>query len=91
MKLHHTYFYHPDFVENNTAVIEHFENQEISMQKIQNALGRAERFIIPENSFETTLSMGIEAARGVLNESNISILDIDVIIFVTCRLFRRSN
>lgn len=83
MKLHHTYFYHPDFVEDNTAVIEHFERQEISMQKIQNALGRAERFIIPENSFETTLSMGIEAARGVLNESNISILDIDVIIFVS--------
>ena len=27
MKLHHTYFYHPDFVENNTAVIEHFERQ----------------------------------------------------------------
>lgn len=83
MKLHHTYFYHPDFVENNTAVIEHFERQEISMQKIQNALGRAERFIVPENSFETTLSMGIEAARGVLKESNISILDIDIIIFVS--------
>ncbi|WP_313000317.1 3-oxoacyl-ACP synthase III family protein [Chryseobacterium gleum] len=83
MRLHHTYFYHPDFVENNTAVIEHFERQEISMQKIQNALGRAERFIVPENSFETTLSMGIEAARGVLKESNISILDIDVIIFVS--------
>lgn len=83
MKLHHTYFYHPDFVENNTAVIEHFERQEISMQKIQNALGRAERFIVPENSFETTLSMGIEAARGVLKESNISILDMDIIIFVS--------
>lgn len=83
MKLHHTYFYHPDFVENNTAVIEHFERQEISMQKIQNALGRAERFIVPENSFETTLSMGIEAVRGVFNKSNISILDIDIIIFVS--------
>ncbi|MGR3857654.1 3-oxoacyl-[acyl-carrier-protein] synthase III C-terminal domain-containing protein [Chryseobacterium indologenes] len=83
MKLHHTYFYHPNFVENNTAVIEYFENQEISMQKIQNALGRAERFIVPENSFETTLSMGIEAAKGVFNKSNISILDIDIIIFVS--------
>jgi 3-oxoacyl-[acyl-carrier-protein] synthase-3 len=83
MRLYHTYFYHPDFVENNTAVIDHFEKQEISMQKIQNALGRAERFIVPENSFETTLSMGIEAVRGVLKESNISILDIDVIIFVS--------
>lgn len=83
MKLHHTYFYHPEFVENNASVIERFELQEISMQKIQNALGREDRFIVPENSFETTLSMGIEAARGVLNESNISILDIDIIIFVS--------
>lgn len=83
MKLHHTYFYHPEFVENNAAVIERFELQEISMQKIQNALGREDRFIVPENSFETTLSMAIEAGRGVLNESNISITDIDIIVFVT--------
>ncbi|MFS4473083.1 3-oxoacyl-[acyl-carrier-protein] synthase III C-terminal domain-containing protein [Chryseobacterium sp. T20] len=83
MKLHHTYFYHPEFVENNATVIERFELQEISMQKIQNALGREDRFIVAENSFETSLSMGIEAARGVLHESNISILDIDIIIFVS--------
>ena len=83
MKLHHKYFYHPEFVENNAAVIERFELQEISMQKIQTALGRKDRFIVPENSLETTLSMAIEAGRGVLNESNISILDIDIIAFVS--------
>lgn len=83
MKLHHTYFYHPENAETNQFVIEQFEQQNVSMQKIQNALGRNNRFVVTEESEETTLSMGIEAAKGVLRESNISILDIDMIVFVT--------
>lgn len=83
MKLHHTYFYHPEYLETNAAAIEYFEEQEISMQKIQNALGRANRYIIPENSKETSLSMAIEAAKGVLEESRLSVQDIDIIVFVT--------
>lgn len=83
MKLHHTYFYHPENAETNEFVIEQFEQQNVSMQKIQNALGRNNRFIIAEESEETTLSMGVEASKGVLRESNISIRDIDMIVFVT--------
>ncbi|WET50144.1 3-oxoacyl-[acyl-carrier-protein] synthase III C-terminal domain-containing protein [Chryseobacterium indologenes] len=83
MKLGHTYFYHPEHAETNQMVIEQFEQQNISMQKIQNALGRNTRFIVTEESAETSLSMGIEAAKAVLRESNISILDIDIIVFVT--------
>ncbi|WP_160137797.1 3-oxoacyl-[acyl-carrier-protein] synthase III C-terminal domain-containing protein [Chryseobacterium sp. c4a] len=83
MKLHHTYFYHPDNAETNEFVIEQFELQNVSMQKIQNALGRNNRFILTEDAEENTLSMGIEAAKGVLRESHISIQDIDVIVFVT--------
>ena len=83
MKLQHTYFYHPEHQETNEAVIEHFERQEISMQKIQNALGRTNRYIIAGDSVETSLSMAIKAARGVLEESNIAVNDIDIIVFVT--------
>jgi 3-oxoacyl-[acyl-carrier-protein] synthase-3 len=49
MKLHHTYFYHPEHMENNEAIIQHFEQQNISMQKIQNALGRNNRFILTDD------------------------------------------
>lgn len=83
MKLNHTYFYHPEYAETNEAVIQHFEQQNVSMQKIQNALGRNNRYILTKEAEETTLSMGIEAAKGVLRESHISIQDIDLIVFVT--------
>ena len=83
MKLGHTYFYHPEHAETNEFVIEQFEQKNVSMQKIQNALGRSNRFIATEDSEETTLSMGIHAAKGALRESNTSILDIDIIVFVT--------
>ena len=83
MKLQHTYFYHPDNIESNETVIEYFEEQSISMRRIQSALGRNNRFVLPENSEEATLSLGIEAARGVLRKSNRSINDIDMIIFVS--------
>ncbi|WP_300687298.1 3-oxoacyl-[acyl-carrier-protein] synthase III C-terminal domain-containing protein [Chryseobacterium sp.] len=83
MKIHHTYFYHPSNIENNETVIQDFEKQQISMQKIQNALGRNNRFILTEDSEETTLSMGMQAAIGVLHESNISVKDIDIIVFVS--------
>ncbi|MDE5436519.1 ketoacyl-ACP synthase III [Elizabethkingia meningoseptica] len=83
MKLNHTYFYHPENIENNAKIIQEFEEQEISMQKIQNALGRENRFIVPESSDETTLSMAIEAAKGVLKESNTPVSDIDIIVFVS--------
>jgi 3-oxoacyl-[acyl-carrier-protein] synthase-3 len=70
-------------MENNEAIIQHFEQQNISMQKIQNALGRNNRFILTDDVDETTLSMGIEAAKGVLRESKTSIQEIGVIVFVT--------
>ncbi|WP_353145136.1 3-oxoacyl-[acyl-carrier-protein] synthase III C-terminal domain-containing protein [Chryseobacterium sp.] len=83
MKFQHTFFYHPDNRETNEAVIHYFEEQKISMQKIQNALGRNNRFIVTEESEETTLSMAIEAARGLLRESNRAAEDIDIIVFVS--------
>ncbi|MCS4305401.1 3-oxoacyl-[acyl-carrier-protein] synthase III C-terminal domain-containing protein [Chryseobacterium sp. BIGb0232] len=83
MKLGHTYFYHPEYAETNEFVIKQFEQQNVSMQKIQNALGRSNRYIVTEDSEETTLSMAIHAAKGVLRESNTSVLDIDMIVFVT--------
>ncbi|MDM1363202.1 MAG: 3-oxoacyl-ACP synthase III family protein [Flavobacterium sp.] len=84
MKLKHTYFYHPTHVESNESVIEQFESQGVSMRKIQEALGRNNRFVIPKDSKETTVSMGIEAAKGVLKQSGVSMDSIDIIAFVTC-------
>lgn len=84
MKLQHTFFYHPSHKESNVSVIQHFEEQGVSMGKIQEALGRVDRFVVPEDSYETTLSMGIEAAKGVLKESGIPIEAIDIIAFVSC-------
>lgn len=83
MKLVHTYFYHPDFSENNQKVIEEFESAGVSMFNLQQVLGRQNRYVIPPDSEETTLSMGIEAARGVLNQSHTPIEDIDIIVFVS--------
>ncbi|MDM1072184.1 ketoacyl-ACP synthase III [Empedobacter brevis] len=83
MKLHHTFFYSPSTMENNEEIIQHFEEKQVSMQKIQDALGRHTRFVLTEDSTETTLTMGINAAKGVLKESNISIEEIDAIVFVS--------
>lgn len=84
MKLEHTFFYHPSNIESNEDVIKQFEDQGVSMGKIQTALGRTNRFIVPKDSSETTVSMGIEAAKGVLSQSGTSIDEIDIIAFVTC-------
>ncbi|APA93742.1 MULTISPECIES: ketoacyl-ACP synthase III [Myroides] len=84
MKLQHTYFYHPSNIECNEEVIKQFESQGVSMKKIQEALGRHNRFVVAKESNETTVSMGIEAAKGVLKQSGISIEEIDIIVFVTC-------
>ncbi|MDM1046335.1 ketoacyl-ACP synthase III [Myroides sp. 1354] len=83
MKLKHLYFHHPSNLETNESVIQEFEAKEIPMQKLQEALGRTHRYIIPSQARETSLSLGIEAAKGVLCQSNISIEDIDLIIFVS--------
>ncbi|EHQ43545.1 3-oxoacyl-ACP synthase III family protein [Myroides odoratus] len=84
MKLKHMYFHHPSKLENNEAVIQKFENQGVSMKKIQEALGRTNRYVVPTDSPETSLSLGIDAAKGVLRESKISMNEIDIIAFVTC-------
>ncbi|WP_353162172.1 3-oxoacyl-ACP synthase III family protein [Myroides odoratus] len=83
MKLKHMYFHHPSQLETNEAVIEKFENQGVSMKKIQEALGRTNRYVVPTDSPETSLSLGIDAAKGVLRASKITMNEIDIIVFVT--------
>ncbi|WP_413512161.1 3-oxoacyl-ACP synthase III family protein [Myroides odoratus] len=83
MKLKHMYFHHPSNLENNEEVIQKFEEKGVSMKKIQQALGRTNRYIVSSDSVETSLSMGIEAAKGLLQQSQVSIQEIDLIIFVS--------
>ena len=77
------YFHPASKQENNETVLCSFEKKGIPMRKIQSALGRKKRYIASSNSTETSLSMGIEAAKGVLKQSSISIQEIDIIIFVS--------
>jgi len=77
------YFHHPSQLETNEAVIEKFENQGVSMKKIQEALGRTNRYVVPTDSPETSLSLGIDAAKGVLRASKITMNEIDIIAFVS--------
>lgn len=83
MKLTHSHFYHPENKVNNFDTIKRFEEKGISMQKIQNALGRETRYYIDENSDENSLTLGIKAGEKVLENSNTSISEIDIIIFVS--------
>ncbi|MDR2223198.1 MAG: ketoacyl-ACP synthase III [Flavobacteriaceae bacterium] len=83
MQITQTYFYHPSNFQTNESIIKSFEQKDIPMQKIQNSLGREKRFILDANSSETTLTMAIDAAKGALEESNLSINDIDIIALVS--------
>lgn len=83
MTLNHTFFYHPPTFEDNEEVITEFQNKGISMQKIQNSLGRSRRYLISDSVKENTLTMAINAAREVLENSKITISEIDMIVFVS--------
>jgi len=84
MKLNHPFLYLPTKKENNTSLIESFGDKKHFVEKVQKALGRKERYIVSSESEETTFTMGIEAAKGALRESNTDISEIDIIIFVSC-------
>lgn len=83
MRLSNSYLYVPTTKESNELVIQEFEERGISMQKIQNSLGRSNRYLVAEEEDENTLTMSVKAARKVLKNSGISINEIDMIVFVS--------
>ena len=75
-------FYHPKKVVDNEFYIQHFEQQGKDITGFLNALGKKQRYII-DNEDENTLTMGIEAAKKVLESENLKGEDIDMILFAS--------
>ena len=83
MRLMASSLYLPQHTETNEAVIEFFEQQNVSMQKIQSQLGRGTRHVSRDVSEDNTFSMAVESARQELEIGHLTIRDIDLILFVT--------
>ena len=74
--------YHPENIQNNEIIINHFKEQGKDIENLLTALGRENRYIANDN-METTLTMAIQASKRVLEKSNLSGSDIDMIVFVS--------
>lgn len=73
--------YHPEHKRGNDFYLKHFEEQGRDISGLLQALNKKERHIAGEG--ETTLTMGIEAAKRAIEKANISVKDIDMIVFST--------
>lgn len=74
--------YLPATVVDNEYYIKHFEEKGIKSRGLYEAVGRDKRHIVKDNK-ENTYTMGLEASKIVLAKSDISIEDIDMLVFVS--------
>lgn len=74
--------YHPEKVVSNETYISHFKEQGRDISHFLEFMGRKERFII-DNEDENGLTMGIEAAKRVLEQAGLTAEDLDMIVFTT--------
>ncbi|WP_029191161.1 ketoacyl-ACP synthase III [Ornithinibacillus scapharcae] len=74
--------YHPENVVTNDFYIEHFQKQGKNIGHFLEVMGRKDRYII-DNKQENTITMGIEAAKRVLEKAQLEGKDIDMIVFST--------
>lgn len=72
----------PDNILENQFFINHFQEQGKDIDRLLLALGREKRHVA-EMDIETTLSMGIEASKRVLEKSGFTGRDMDMIVFVS--------
>lgn len=75
-------YYHPKNKVSNEQFIKHFDLMDINIRGLLKASGRENRYIT-DNPKETTLTMAIEASKRVLNKSNLTGQDIDLIVFTS--------
>lgn len=73
---------YPDKVVDDKFFIEYFKEQGKDISKLLTTFGKSKRRIMNDDS-GSTLSLGIKAARKVLEKSNLTGKDIDVIIFTS--------
>lgn len=74
--------YHPVKSVGNEFYLEHFKKQNKDIQNFMNVMGRKERYLI-DNDEENTITMAVEASKGVLKKAGLEGNQIDLIIFST--------
>lgn len=83
IKIKKVAIYHPEKSVNNDFYLNHFQEKKgKSIQNFLDAMGRRDRYLI-DNDDENGLTMGIEAAKRVLQKANLIGKDIDMIVFST--------
>lgn len=74
--------YHPENKVHNEYFINHFNEMEIEVEGLLKHLEREYRYLSNDPN-ETVITMAYNASIKALNEANISIKDIDLLIFAT--------
>ncbi len=74
--------YHPENKVHNNYFINHFNEMGIEVEGLLNHLEREYRYLSNDPN-ETVITMAYNASLKALNEANISIKDIDLLIFST--------
>lgn len=72
--------YHPDNKVDNNYFINHFDRQGKDIRRLLEVMGREYRFISVDKN-ENSLTMGIESAKKVLDQTKLTGKDIDLIVF----------
>jgi 3-oxoacyl-[acyl-carrier-protein] synthase-3 len=74
--------YHPSNKVGNDFYIKHFKEKGKDIENFLEVMGKKERYII-DNEHETGLTMAIEASRKALKSAEISMKDIDMVMYTT--------
>lgn len=82
IKLRNIEVFHPENTVDNAYYIEHFKKQGKDVEDFLNHMGKKKRHII-KDAEETGLTMAIKAVSKVFEASDLSMKDIDMILFST--------
>lgn len=75
-------YYHPKNKMGNDYFLDEFDKKGIDIRGLIQTTGRKYRYI-SDNNEETSLSMAIEASKIVLNKSELTGQDVDLIVFAS--------
>ncbi|NGZ74336.1 ketoacyl-ACP synthase III [Saccharibacillus alkalitolerans] len=74
--------YHPRNAVDNAFYFDHFDRRDNDIRRFMEHMGRKSRYVIDSDE-ENGLTMGIEAAKKVLNKAGLQGSDIDMVVFST--------
>lgn len=74
--------YHPAFSRENQFYFDHFDKQGKDIRHFMKHMGRKSRYLISDEN-ENGLTMGISAAKKVLDNNKLSGEELDIIVFST--------